>query len=305
MTSVLSQDSRTDLYRTITDKIVEAMKGDLRAYKMPWHSVGQPVGLPINISTYTPYRGINILSLWIEALAKQYPTGHWASYRQWQSLGAQVRKGERGSLIVFYKRIEQHGDAKSAEEAKPRTVFTSSYVFNAAQVEGWTPELTLPFAEFQIDHHLEAFVKAVGVKVRHGFRTPVYRRDLDDIEMPSPSWFVGTATSSSAQSYYAILLHELTHWTGASHRLDREFGRRFGDQAYAMEELVAELGAAFLCATFGIANEPRPDHAQYLASWLKVLEDDPRAIFTASTRAQEATQFLVDLSEANDGRASI
>jgi antirestriction protein ArdC len=121
---------------------------------------------------------------------------------------------------------------------------------------------------------------------------------MDLILMPAASMFLGSSTRNPTQAYYAVLLHELTHWTGAKHRLDREFGLRFGDKAYAFEELVAELGAAFMCACFGISNEPRPDHAQYVASWLEVLNKDTRAIFTAANRAQEAIQFLGELAAA-------
>jgi antirestriction protein ArdC len=139
---------------------------------------------------------------------------------------------------------------------------------------------------------LEAFVKATGVRIQEGVPEACYRRGLDFIQMPQSVWFIGSKTSTPTQAYYATLLHELTHWTGAPHRLDREFGKRFGDHAYAFEELVAELGAAFLCSAFRIANAPRPDHASYLAGWLSVLKDDPRAIFTASSKAQEAIEYL-------------
>jgi antirestriction protein ArdC len=120
--------------------------------------------------------------------------------------------------------------------------------------------------------------------------------------MPSPAWFTGSSTSTSLETYYATLLHELTHWTGATYRLGREFGKRYGDHAYAFEELVAELGAAFLCAELGIANEPRPDHAAYLGPWLKVLEEDSRAIFRAASLAQQAVEYLTGLAENNSTR---
>lgn len=287
------------VFERISSKIIESMKSDPGKFEMPWHSASS-VAFPVNASTHAPYRGINILSLWIDALSKSYVSGYWASYKQWQLLGAQVRKGERGTAVVFYKRVQPD---KEDDDAKTgRSVFTSSHVFNLAQVEGWEPIEPLPEKRFEPDQQIEAFVRATGARVESGYAAALYRRDMDRIEMPPPAWFTGTASSTPLQSYYAVLLHELTHWSGAPHRLHREFGKRFGDQAYAMEELVAELGAAFMCSAFAIANEPRPDHAQYLTGWLKVLESDPRAIFTASSRAQEATQFLVDLAEANDSR---
>ncbi|HEV2560731.1 MAG TPA: zincin-like metallopeptidase domain-containing protein [Rhizomicrobium sp.] len=290
-----------DLYRTITEKIVAAIKDSPLTFKMPWHSPGVPAGMPTNAVTDAPYRGINVLSLWVDALTKDYPSGHWASYRQWQSVGAQVRKGEHGSLIVFYKRIEGAEGNQNPEDDRPRFFATSSVVFNAAQVEGWTQPLPLRSPEFETDKQVEAFISATGATIELGYPAARYRVDLDRIEMPSPHWFTGTATSAPIQSYYAILLHELTHWSGASHRLDRTFRNRFGDQAYAMEELTAELGAAFLCASLGIANEPRPDNAAYVASWLKVLEADARAIFTAASRAQQAAEYLSALAASKLG----
>jgi len=286
----------TNPYTAITEKIIEAMKGDLRAYKMPWHTGDMPAHLPVNATTDAPYHGVNVLSLWIDALRKQYPSWYWASYRQWQLVGAQVRKGERGTLIVFYKPIEKSVAEDASDARTPRYVARVSWVFNAAQVEGWTPP-SLPIeAGFRADEQADAFVSATGARVRYGFHMARYRRDLDDIEMPSSAWFTGSATSSPVQTFYATLLHELTHWSGAPHRLGREFGKRFGDQAYAMEELVAELGAAFLCAALGIANEPRPDHAAYLSSWLEILNRDTRAIFFAASRAQEAVEYLDGLA---------
>lgn len=285
----------------ITLKIIEAIKGGPGVFRMPWHSPAGPTAYPTNAATHTPYRGINVLSLWVDAIHKNFASATWATYKQWQSLGAQVRKGERGSLIVFYKRLE------SEDEDEKRAVFTSSHVFNQAQVDGWQPDLPLEQPEVLIDETIEAFVMATGARVDRGYLNARYRRDMDLIEMPRPSFFIGTTTSTPTQSYYAVLLHELTHWSGAPYRLNREFGKRFGDEAYAMEELVAELGAAFLCSAFGIANEPRLDHAQYLAGWLKTLESDPGAIFTAASKAQEATQYLVQLAEDNraDARCPI
>jgi antirestriction protein ArdC len=286
-------------YRALTEKIIEAMKGDLRAFKMPWHTGGIPAHLPVNASTDAPYRGVNVLSLWIDALRRQYPSGYWASYKQWQSVGAQVRKGEHGSQIVFYKPLNPGEPETAGEGETPRFVARMTRVFNGAQVEGWTPPSLPSDAGAPPDAQAEAFVSATGARIRYGFHTTRYRRDLDDIEMPSPAWFTGSSTSTSAQTFYAVLLHELTHWTGATHRLSREFGKRFGDRAYAFEELVAELGAAFLCAALGIANEPRPDHAVYLSSWLKVLEGDARAIFLAASKAQEAAEYLTALASDN------
>jgi antirestriction protein ArdC len=153
-----------------------------------------------------------------------------------------------------------------------------------------------------INEQVAAFIQATGADIRHGFHAARYRRDLDCIEMPNPELFIGTGTSSPIEAYHAVLGHECIHWSGAVHRLNREFGQRFGDKAYAFEEIIAELGAAFLCSAFRIVNEPRPDHAAYVVSWLEILDRDTKAIFTAASKAQEAVEFLIHLAAANAGQ---
>jgi antirestriction protein ArdC len=283
--------SRYNVYGAITEKIARAIREQEGRFVMPWHTADGPMSLPTNAVTDRVYRGANILSLWIDAIRKGFGTAYWASYKQWQRLGAQVRYGERGSLIIFFKVIEPSGEPDDGEE-EPRFVGRASWIFNADQVEGWGPPEPQPRSIVTIDETVASFLEAVGARVEHGYRMARYRRDLDRIEMPSPSWFFDTATSTAVQGYHAVLFHELTHWTGPAHRCDREFGGRFGDRAYAFEELVAELGAAFLCSAFHIANEPRPDHAAYVADWLTLLGNDPKAIFTAAHKAQEAIEYL-------------
>jgi antirestriction protein ArdC len=141
----------------------------------------------------------------------------------------------------------------------------------------------------------EAFTAAAGADVRYGGDRAYYRRSDDHVQMPERERFTGSATSTPTETYYATLLHELTHWTGHESRLDRDLSGRFGNEAYAMEELVAELGAAFLCADLSITNTPRPDHAAYIANWLEVLKRDKRAIFTAARKAAQATDYLAGL----------
>ena len=242
-------------------------------------------------------------------MSKRYISGYWASYKQWQTLGAQVRKSERGSIIVFYKPLDQPEfgiqNATPGEEQKGgfRFVARASHVFNAEQVDGWIPPIQETKSIVQINEEVAAFIDAIGADVRHGFAMARYRRDLDCIEMPNPEMFVGTATSSPTESYHAVLLHELVHHSGAPHRLNREFGKRFGDKSYAFEEIIAELGAAFLCSAFRITNEPRPDHAAYVSSWIDIMNRDTRAIFSAASRAQEAVEYLmVTASEMTKSR---
>lgn len=293
---------RADVFTTITADIVSAIEGGTRDFVMPWHAGILSPAFPVNAATNNPYRGVNVVALWVCAAVKRYVSGHWASYKQWQSLGAQVRKGERGATIVFYKQLDQQelavDDQNSVNgEASPiRFVARASHVFNVEQVDGWEAPVPKVKSPAVINEEVAAFIQAIGADVRHGFEMAVYRRQGDYIEMPSPEMFIGTSTTTPTEAYHSVLLHELTHWTGAEHRLNREFGKRFGDKFYAFEELIAELGAAFLCSAFRITNEPRPDHAVYVASWLEILGRDTKAVFTAASRAQEAAQYLMQLA---------
>jgi antirestriction protein ArdC len=304
MHGTVPSEAKSDVFRSITSKIVSAIESGAPQFVMPWHGGILPPTFPMNAATDKAYRGVNVIALWVDAMSKRYISGYWASYKQWQTLGAQVRKGEHGSIIVFYKPLDQPElgvqNTAPGEEQKDgfRFVARASHVFNVEQVDGWTPPIPEAKSIVQINEEVAAFIDAVGADVRHGFHGARYRRDLDCIEMPSPEMFIGTATSSPVESYHAVLCHECVHWSGAGHRLNREFGKRFGDRAYAFEELIAELGAAFLCSVFRITNEPRPDHAAYVSTWIDVLNRDTKAVFTAASKAQEAVQFLTELAAA-------
>ncbi|MBH5372266.1 hypothetical protein HZZ16_30020 [Bradyrhizobium sp. CNPSo 4016] len=186
--------------------------------------------------------------------------------------------------------MEVEADENSEDERKSRLFARATPVFNADQVDG--PEEAPIAAPVDELGDVDAFIARTEAKIVHGGNRACFIPKLDEIHMPPREAFMGSATSSPTEAYYSTLLHELTHWTGPAHRCDRDLSGRFGSQAYAMEELVAELGAAFLCAELGIAVEPRADHAQYLAHWLKVLTADKRAIFTAASKAGEAVAFL-------------
>lgn len=290
MTKVLSTKPRFDVYRAITDKIVQAIEAGAGKFVMPWHFVGIGVGRPTNAVTGKRYHGVNAVGLWAEAMVSAFDTGHWATYRQWQELGAQVRRGERSAVIIFYRELEEGGSSEDGEHGR-RFVARASHVFNAEQVDGWRPPEPTYISSIDTRSEVEALVQATGAAVRHGGDIACYMPREDCIRVPDKSRFHGSPTSSATEAYYSTLLHELTHWTGAPHRLNREFGR-YGTCAYAAEELVAELGAAFLCADLQIANDPRPDHAAYMAQWLRLLKDQPHAIFVAAREANRAATFL-------------
>lgn len=295
--------SSLDIHQHITDQIIAAMEGGAGDWQMPWHASGHAITKPRNIATGNAYRGVNVLSLWIAAAAGEYPHGLWGTYRQWQQAGGQVRRGEKSTVIVFYREIEKAKD--DAPEQTPENTGTvlfarASRVFNLAQVDGIEAP---PGEEMPEEDRItplqaaEAFVTGTGAIIQIEGTRAAYRPATDTILMPDRLRFTGTATTSPTEAWYGTLFHELTHWSGADHRLARDLSGRFGDEAYAMEELVAELGAAFLSADLGIANVPRPDHAAYLTNWLKVLKADSRAIFTAAGKASGAAAYLTGLSE--------
>lgn len=300
MNDVPSHTTR-DAYAAITEKIIEAMNTGVTAFVMPWHRNGVGIGKPTNAITGYIYAAGNVLALWASAAVAGYETGYWASYRQWQHAGAQVRKGERSSVILFYKEVAP--DSQEAQEEPPRRFYGRAYhVFNAGQVDHWNPPEPVRRNLVESLAQVEAFVAALNADIQHGGDVARYRPGKDVIDMPPRERFIGSPTSTPTEAYYAILLHELVHWTGAPHRLARVLGERFGDSAYAMEELVAELGAAFLCADLGVANDPRPDMAAYIDNWLQVLKHDKKAIFTAARAAQRAIAYLVAVAKENAGR---
>ena len=287
---------RFDVHRTITEKVVEAIERGAGEFVMPWHRSGPDIGRPINAWTGQRYRGVNVVALWAAAMFSGYRTGHWATFRQWQRLDASVRKGEHGTIIVFYKHLEGERATEGDEGEGTRLVARASRVFSADQVTGWRAPPPMAVAVVERLPEVEAVVAGTKAAIIVGGDRAYYDRRADEIRLPEGQYFVGSATSTPTESFYATLLHELTHWTGAEHRLNRTFGGHYGDNDYAFEELVAELGAAFLCSDLGVANDPRPDHAAYLANWLAVLKSDRRALFSAARLATAAAEYITGLS---------
>ncbi len=291
---------RFDVYQHITDQIVNAIERGAGEFKLPWHRAAGNIMRPLNVASKKPYRGVNVLALWATADEKGFCSGLWGSYKQWAAAGAQVRKGEKAAFVVIYKEFEVAADPETGDAGTATRLFArATPVFAAEQVNGFmsatveTPVTVIPPIE-----QAEAFVAATGATIHHGGGRAYYRPSTDRIHLPPRDTFIGTPTSTAAESYFSTLCHELCHWTSRENRCNRQLGKRFGDQAYAMEEMVAELGAAFLCADLQITDEPRADHAQYLASWLAVLKADKKAIFTAASKASEAAAFLAALQTA-------
>jgi antirestriction protein ArdC len=274
-------------FSELTDQIIEAVKANPTAPDLPWRRTG--LHLPSNALTGKAYRGVNVLALWARAMRRGYERPLWATYRQWAAVGAQVIRGEKGTPVLYF----QEGAPASDETDKQRRPFArASIVFCVDQVSGYTHAPLPPPPIWDKYAPAEAFITATGADIRFGGDEAYYSRATDHIQLPHPEAFLDTATSTARDGYYSTALHELAHWTGAKKRLDRDLSGRFGSAAYAMEELVAELTAAFACAGLGVTPTLRPDHARYIANWAAVLRDDGRAIQTAASAASRAFDYL-------------
>jgi antirestriction protein ArdC len=283
----------SDVYQTITDKIVTMIEAGADEWRMPWH--GEGLRAPRNPLSGTKYRGINVPMLWAAGEERGFSSALWATYRQWAAAGGQVRKGEKAAPVFFWKKVDNAADDA---DGKPHShMIARAYsVFAVEQVDGYELAAAEPSAPLSEDQRIAAadgFFGRIGAIVQHGGGRAFYAPSRDLIQMPDFGKF------HEPEAYYSTLGHEHVHWTGAPKRCEREFGKRFADNAYAFEELVAELGAAFLCADLGISNEPRPDHAAYIAGWLAVLKSDKRAIFTAGSKAQAAVDYLTAAAGAS------
>lgn len=301
----MNQGISTDLYQRVTSAIVAAIEAGAGDYQMPWNTRlcgSNPGGIPLNPVGRYSYRGINILSLWSSQEQYGFPTPEWATYQQWQSIGAQVKSGEKASPSIFYKPLDPKSTPSSKEDAgqpnKSRPfIIKAAHVFNAAQVDGYTPAPLSPVSDDAKHAASEHLISVSGAKISVGGSKACYIPSRDEIHMPPQAAFINN------QAYYGVAFHELSHWTAHKSRCARSLEGRFGSEAYAIEELIAELSAAFLSAEIRLTPEPRIDHARYISSWLKALKNDKRAIFTAATKASEAANFLKGL--ANSGRERI
>lgn len=289
-------ETRPDLYTRVTDAILADLDRKVRPWTRPWsadHLAGR-ISRPLR-HNLEPYNGINVVLLWTEACAKGFSAPIWMTFRQALELGGHVRKGEHGSTVVYANKLVRTEVGDDGQDVERQIPFLKAYtVFNVDQVEGLPADfyaIAAPQLEpTQRIDRAEAFFANLKADIRHGGNQAYYMVGEDRVRMPPFESF------ADPEAYYATLAHECTHWTRHPSRLDRDFGRkRWGDEGYAREELVAELGAAFLCADLGLELEPREDHAAYLASWLKVLQHDKRFIFTAAAHAQRAADFLAGM----------
>ncbi len=292
--------AKIDIYQNITDKIISKLEEGVRPWVKPWnaeHAAGK-ITRPLK-HDFTPYNGINILNLWMCAEEKGYSAPVWMTFRQAKELGGQVRKGEKASLSIIAKTFKKtEEDENTGEEVERNIPFMKGYsVFNVEQIDDLPtkyyelakePEIT---PEERIEA-IEQFFLNTGADIREGGNQAYYAITHDRVQMPP---FVAF---ENAEGFYSALAHEMTHWTRHPSRLDRDLGRKkWGDAGYAMEELVAELGSAFLGADLGLTPDIREENAAYIANWLEVLKNDNRAIFSAAAHAQRAAELLNSYQE--------
>nr|WKN34376.1 zincin-like metallopeptidase domain-containing protein [Tunicatimonas sp. TK19036] len=288
---------KPDIHQEVTDKIISLLdQVNLDNYQPPFAGLAAQ-GLPFNPTTNNHYQGVNILALWFNQQTRGLASNQWATFKQWKDKGAQVRKGEKGNRIIFYKTLikEQEND-KGETEDKAIPMLRLYTVFNASQVDGYedTQNPAIPEGDkVERIRLVDEFCSRTKADIRTGENRAYYHKIEDYINMPETASFLDTEEISATEQYYSTLLHELTHWTGASSRLDRlGASTKVTAEDYAFEELVAELGAAFLCASQGITQTQPENHAIYIKSWLESLKNDKTYIFKAAAQAAKATQYL-------------
>lgn len=293
MTTKTTTTPRIDIRTRVTNQIIERLEAGVRPWFRPWNAENAAgrISRPLRHNGQ-PYQGANILMLWMSAELQGFSCPYWMTFQQAKELGGFVKKGEHGSPVVYASTFKKSGTSTEGQEIEEEIPFLKEYtVFNAEQVEG-LPRHFYALAEppkeiLQRIEHADRFFKNTGADIQHQGNRAYYALEPDHVRMPPFETF------RDAESYSATLAHEMTHWTRHPSRLNRDMGRKkWGDAGYAMEELVAELGSAFLCADLEITPELREDHASYIHEWLKVLQEDKGAIFTAASHASKAVEFL-------------
>jgi antirestriction protein ArdC len=278
----------------VVEAIIEALETtNSKDWKAPWAKLG--IGGHRNAFSKRLYRGFNPIWLAFVADLEGYTSSHWATFNQWKKAGMKVKKDTKSTPICFWQVSKYQKTLKDGtEEERKGFMFKVYNMINASCVEGWEEPSVDELESIDTLDHCEATIEATGATIQHGGDRAFFAPSLDLIQLPERDQF------DSTEDYYATAFHELVHWTGPKSRLDREFGKRFGDNAYAFEELVAELGAVMLCAEHGIEAVSRPNHAQYIKGWIETLKADPKALWTAGSKAQQATDYILDFSNREE-----
>ena len=275
-----------NLHKEITDRIIARLKTGVVPWRQPWSGKGFGV-MPRNALTQRAYSGANVLLLWSRAQESGFQAPLWLTFKQALELGGNVRKGEKGETVIYVSKVIREDD-DGVRRAIP---FLKAYtVFNVAQCDNLPAKIVDPASEARKanpgtrDELADAFIASTGADYRHGEARAYYQPAGDFVNLPHFDTF------KSASLYYGVAFHELGHWTGADKRLARTFGKRFGDRSYAVEELVAELTSAFLCGEFGFDNDGVD--ADYIATWIKLLEEHEKVIVAAAAAASRAVEFM-------------
>lgn len=279
--------TRTDIYQTVTDNIIAALEAGVKPWSCPWQRVPGMSGLPSNFATGISYSGMNIMLLWCSASEQGFGDSRWMTYKQAQAVGGQVRKGEHGTTAIFYTTLEKENEDGEIDQIPMLKTFN---VFNLEQIDGLplTTETVSPEATFDPLPEAENLFQKSGANIIEKGQNAFFRPSTDEVWLPERHLF------SDAVNFYATGLHELIHWSGGKKRLNREMKGKFGSEDYAFEELIAELGSAFMMADLGIIGKVQ--HESYIASWLKALKNDKRYIFKAASAASKAHRYLMDIA---------
>ena len=296
----MTKNQKRDLRKEVTDRILAALKAGVAPWVKPWTGIPGDGG-PVNLKTGKGYRGVNVWILNLTQAQEGYPTSEWVTFKQAKALGGSVlprpddvEPGEWGHTIIFWKWIHKFDDDGEVSNSFP--LLKAYTVFNRAQTEGLPEPEVVEVSDHERHQHAEATIEATGAKIGYGGNQAYYDRSGDLIQIPNLDVF------HNPESFYSATFHELAHWTGAHHRLNREKGNGFGDEKYAFEELVAELAAAYLCAEHRISGALQ--HESYIANWIKALESDTNFIFSASSKAQKASDYIVNRPQEEAKKAA-
>ena len=296
---------KKDYYQEITDVFIELLETEKGNFVKTWQD--NNLNGHYNIKTKKAYRGTNIFTTSISSYKNGFKSNEWGSFKQWQEKGFSVNKGAKATFIIFFSKIEI--EDKKEKEKKLIPLIKGFPIFNADQTNYKDSEEYLRNINLLIEHgnklvfnnsRIDNLVSNTKAIVKHGGNSAFYSPTSDFIQMPNKESFKEIKEISKEVGYYSTLLHELSHWTGNSKRLNREIFNRFGSNAYAFEELVAEISSGFLCTMLELVKMPTPNHAKYINNWLEVLKSDKKAIVKAFSLAQKASDFILDHEEIKE-----
>lgn len=284
----MAKEPKQSVHERVTQRILDELENGCAPWVKPWNrsKASVNVTMPTNLDSGVAYRGINVFLLWSAAISNDWDDWRFVTYKQAQKLGGQVKKGSKAEPVCFFKKMAKDVENDQGETETKSFGFWRSYnVFNIEQVEGLPDQYFEQDAGNTVhDRDFDEFLAMTGARLKHGGNDAFYQSGGDFIQMPHASQF------QTMENYKATLLHEMTHWTGHESRCNRDMSGAFGSKKYAFEELIAELGAALLCAELGVVGDIR--HAAYIQSWIKLLKDDKHAFISAASRAQHAVDWV-------------